>query len=88
MSSTDSNSSALLRRVTIGIVLIGALGAAAAALSGSMNNQTEGEYLTHRVSKGDLSVTVTEQGTLESSSNIEIKCKVKGGSTVLWVIET
>ena len=44
---------------------------------------------THRVSRGSLSVTVTEQGTLESSSNIEIKCRVKGvASTVLWVIET
>ena len=33
-------------------------------------------------------VTVTENGMLESSNNEEIKCFVKGGSTVLWVIET
>ncbi|MEM9643521.1 MAG: efflux RND transporter periplasmic adaptor subunit, partial [Planctomycetota bacterium] len=35
-----------------------------------------------------LRVTVTENGMLESSNNKEIKCLVKGGSTVLWVIET
>jgi multidrug resistance efflux pump len=33
-----------------------------------------------------LFVTVTEQGTLESSNNTEIKCKVRGFSTVTWVI--
>jgi HlyD family secretion protein len=33
-------------------------------------------------------VTVTENGAVESSNNKEIKCNVKGGSTVLWVIET
>jgi multidrug efflux pump subunit AcrA (membrane-fusion protein) len=32
-------------------------------------------------------VSVTEQGTLESSNNTEIKCKVRGWSTVTWVIE-
>ncbi len=46
------------------------------------------QILTHRVARSNLDVTVTEDGTLESSSNIEIKCNVKGGSTVIWVIET
>jgi len=40
------------------------------------------------VSKGDLVVSVTEKGKLESSQNVEIKCRVKGGSTVLWVVES
>ena len=44
--------------------------------------------MTYKVSRGDLNVTVTENGMLESSNNEEIKCMVKGGSTVLWVIET
>ena len=44
--------------------------------------------MTYNVSRGDLNVTVTENGMLESSANEEIKCMVKGGSTVLWVIET
>jgi RND family efflux transporter MFP subunit len=52
-----------------------------------VGEQTEA-VMTHRVRKGDLIVTVTENGMLDSSNNEEIKCMVKGGSTVLWVIET
>ncbi len=43
--------------------------------------------LTHSIARGDLAVTIVEQGTLESSNNTEIKCKIRGGSTVTWVIE-
>lgn len=45
------------------------------------------DVLTHRVTRGDLIVTVTEQGALESSENTEIKCKVRGSNTITWVIE-
>lgn len=45
-----------------------------------------GPNLTHTIGRNDLTVTVTEQGTLESSDNTEIKCKVRGYSTVTWVI--
>ena len=51
-------------------------------------NRNDKSIMTYRVTRGDLSVTVTENGMLESSNNEEIKCMVKGGSTVLWVIET
>ena len=44
--------------------------------------------MTHSIVRGDLLVTVTEQGTLESSNNIEIKCKVRGDNTIIWVIES
>ena len=43
---------------------------------------------THTITRGDLLVTVTEQGTLESSNNLEIKCKVRGDNTIIWVIES
>ena len=33
-------------------------------------------------------MTVSEQGTLESSNNTEVKCKVRGWSTVTWVISS
>ena len=33
-------------------------------------------------------MTVTEQGLLESAENTEIKCKVRGWNTVIWVIES
>lgn len=43
--------------------------------------------LTHTVKRDSLRVTVTEQGTIESSENTEIKCRVRGFSTVTWIIE-
>ena len=42
---------------------------------------------TYTVEKGELLVTVTEDGNVESASNIEIKCKVAGGSSILWIVE-
>ena len=48
---------------------------------------------THTVTRGELVVTVTETGTVESSRNKEIKCEIRGGyggrggrSTVTWVV--
>ncbi|MCP4262573.1 MAG: hypothetical protein GY774_34485 [Planctomycetes bacterium] len=43
---------------------------------------------THVVRRGDLIVTVTEEGVLESSDNTEIRCKVRGQSVITWVIES
>lgn len=48
---------------------------------------TTGPLLTHVVERGDLIVSVVEQGTLESKENLEIKCKVRGENTIIWVIE-
>ncbi|MCH8217531.1 MAG: hypothetical protein IH892_12275 [Planctomycetes bacterium] len=54
-------------------------------LGSSRKNDSE---RTHTVTRGDLWVTVTEEGVLESADNTEIKCKVRGESTVIWVIES
>ncbi len=43
--------------------------------------------LTHKIQRGDLVVSIVEQGTLESSENTEIKCRVRGFNTVIWVVE-
>ena len=47
----------------------------------------------HTVTRGELLVTITENGTVESSRNTEIKCEIRGGyggrggrSTVTWVV--
>ncbi len=56
-------------------------------LPSAVPSPTEDATLTHKVARGKLVVSVTEQGTLESSNNTEIKCKVRGFSTVTWVIE-
>ena len=48
----------------------------------------EQKLITYEVTRGDLVVSVVEQGTLESSENTEIKCQVRGQSTITKVIES
>ena len=68
------------------LVFVVAIAASAAAIIFGASSQETGPKLTHTITRGDLLVTVTEQGTLESSNNTEIKCRVRGYSTVTWVI--
>lgn len=72
--------------VVIGLVAV--VASAASFVVGKLSGDDARSVMTHTISRGDLVVTVTENGMLESSDNEEIKCQVKGGSTVLWVIET
>jgi HlyD family secretion protein len=39
-----------------------------------------------KVGRGRLLVTVTEDGNLESASNVEVRCQVAGGGTIIWII--
>jgi len=70
------------------IGLLAVLVPAVALIPGANSSREQGPVLTHTITRGDLIVTVTEQGTLESSENTEIKCKVRGQSTVIWVVES
>ena len=52
------------------------------------------DVLLHTVKRESLDVTVSEKGTLESASNIDVTCRVKAGqkqggfaSTINWVID-
>jgi len=74
-----------------GLFLISAIvviGSAAAWIAGGTSPHDAGPKMTYSIKRGDLVVIVTEQGVLESSNNTEIKCKVRGSSTVTWVIES
>lgn len=42
--------------------------------------------ITHTVKREQLVVTVTEDGNIESAKNIDIKCEISGGSTILSII--
>jgi len=88
MATSASPTNRWLRRLSLaGILATGTL--ALGALGPKyLSNETKTKHLTHVINRGDLAVTVTENGAVESSNNKEIKCLVKGGSTVLWVIET
>ena len=74
-------------------VVVAVLVPAIALIRGGNSLSEIGPRKTHTITRGDLVVTVTVQGTLESSKNTEIKCNIRGGyggrggaSTVTWVI--
>jgi len=71
----------------VAVVVVAVIAMAATFIPGAVSRQDSGPKLTHTISRDDLVVSVTEQGMLESSSNTEIKCKVRGYNTVIWVIE-
>ena len=76
------------RRAVLIIAAIAALVSATALLVAALRDPESGPQLTHKIARRDLVVTVVEQGMLESSENAEIKCKVRGKNTVLWVIDS
>jgi HlyD family secretion protein len=43
--------------------------------------------LTYEVVRSPLQVTIAVDGNVESASNLEVKCRVAGGSTILWIVE-
>ena len=75
-------------RSGLAVLFLIVLAAAGAVAPRFMKPANAVKHLTHTTAIGSLSVTVTENGAVESSNNKEIKCLVQGGSTVLWVIET
>ena len=62
------------------------------SLSGLFTSK-RADLITHTAKREYLQVTVVERGTLESSENKDVVCKVKAGSrgtyaaTIRWVIE-
>ena len=58
-----------------------------ALIPGARRSRQIASELTHTITRGDVIVAVREQGILESSENTEIKCEVRGRSTVTWVID-
>ena len=76
-----------VRTLVIVTIAIGLIAFAAMMLKASSSPGQSATNLTHIIQRGDLMVTVTEQGTLESSENTEIKCGVRGENTVIWVIK-
>ena len=76
-----------LTRGLILVVLVVLAGWGVTTLSGKSADGQAGSMLTHRVQRGELLVTVTEEGTLASADNVTIKCEVAGGSTILSLVE-
>lgn len=81
--ASGGNGAARIAMVLGLIVIIAAAIAVALIPSTAMDN---GPVLTHKISRNNMTVSVTEQGTLESSNNTEVKCKVRGFSVVTYVV--
>lgn len=54
--------------------------------SGSGSALNASGALTHTVAKGRLLVTVVAAGNMESAKNIDVKCQVAGGTSILWIV--
>src|SRR5262245_35741686 len=71
-------------------MLVGVGGAATLAVSRSgilASGTGPKNLLTEKVRRGDLVVSIVEDGNVESSRNKDIKCAVKNGSVILWIIK-
>jgi multidrug efflux pump subunit AcrA (membrane-fusion protein) len=75
----------LIGLIGIAVLVGGAWGAV--QLMGNRAEKKTADVLTATVQRGELVVTVTEDGSLESAVNIDIKCEVAGGSSILWIVD-
>jgi multidrug efflux pump subunit AcrA (membrane-fusion protein) len=92
MSDTSpSRRWAILSIVAGGVVLL-ILGFAVAASTGLLPGWGVDDFanlLTKEIDRGDVVVTVTAKGTLESANNRNFKCQVESasGSKIKWILE-
>jgi len=69
------------------VVIIGGAGYAGWRALNHMGDDPVTSMLTHTVQRTDLLISITEDGNVESASNVDLKCQVAGGSSILWIIE-
>ncbi|MHC4205149.1 MAG: efflux RND transporter periplasmic adaptor subunit [Planctomycetota bacterium] len=84
----DSSSGKWWKRILSAAAVVAVVVSAAALIPDTGSSREIGPELTHTITRGELIVTVTEQGTLESADNTEIKCRVRGQNTIIWVVES
>ena len=72
----------------LGAILgVGAIGLVAANRAvWSRSTENDGDVLTVAVTRGDLLVTVTEDGHVESATNVNVKCEVPGPIRILELV--
>ena len=86
-ASTDNLASGRRRRCGVLVLGLVVVSVSAVALRLQRGAHENGSGQTHVVRRGDLILTVMEEGTLESSANTEIRCNVRGESVITWVVE-
>ena len=58
----------------------------ATRLTGSSPGNSGPAALTFEVQPTELLITVAADGNVESARNIDVKCEVAGGSSILWIV--
>lgn len=76
-----------IKRVSLLLGTVGLLWAGGVSAVSMVTKPESASLLTHSVKRSDILVSLTENGDLESTEKTEVKCQVRGGSTILWVIE-
>ncbi|MCR9292420.1 MAG: hypothetical protein NXI32_06860 [bacterium] len=74
--------------VLAGMILAAAGIAWVSVVPGESSSSSLDSAPTHLISRGELILSVTEQGTLESANNTEVKCRVRGSNTITFVIDS
>lgn len=79
----------LPRWVVLTSLLVVILGLVAAGFKSKLlgGASATSNVLTEKVRKSDLVVSIAEDGAVESAHNVDIKCEVQGGATILWLIK-
>jgi HlyD family secretion protein len=70
--------------VVVGLLAAGVYGST--QILSRMKEEKKPSALVYTVTRGEMLITVTEDGNLESASNVDIKCQVAGGSSILSII--
>ena len=76
----------MIRFLTFTLLIVAAISVPYVLLS--EKEAVDTDLPTHRIDRRDIVISVTEQGTLESANNTEIKCRVRGDNTITFVIES
>jgi len=72
--------------IMVGVLAFGTLVVWLLIYSSSGQDSSQ-QALTYKVTRGDMVLTVTEDGNVESASNVDVKCEIAGGGTILWIVE-
>ena len=87
-AATEGSRTRSWKRGLLATAVLVAVVSGTALIPGADRSAPSEPAQTYTITRDDLLVTVTEQGTLESSNNKEIKCRVRGDNTITWVIES
>ena len=74
--------------VLVGLLLIGG-GTSWALMTGriTLGKSANVSYITDKVKRGPLEVSITERGSLDSAANVTLVSKVEGSTTIIRIVE-